>query len=330
MNYCVIMLYGSLPVQPGRVNKMDVTNIVGFIQATIRMSTPILLASLGGLFTARVGIINFALEGIMIAGAFMGVYGSYLTGNPWFGALLGMLGGLAAALILGFTSITAKVDQVVAGTGINILFLGLTSYLLNVVFGIGAKPSKVAAFQELPIPVLHKIPIVGEIFFNQIPLVYIAVLLIPLCYFIIYKTSFGLSMRAVGEHPRAADSLGINVIRTRYIAIIISGLLGGLGGAFLSIAQLSVFMEKMTAGRGYVAWSTVTVGKWNPLGILGASLLFGAADALQLRLQAFGIKVPYQFFLMLPYVLTMLVLAGVVGRTVAPGSMGKPYSKEGK
>lgn len=309
---------------------MDANNIMGFIQATIRMSTPIVLAGLGGLFTARAGIINFALEGIMIMGAFMGVYGSYISGSPWVGALMGMLGGMMASLILGFMSITAKVDQVVAGTGINILFLGLSSYLLNILFGIGGKPSKVVAFQDVPIPFLSDIPVVGKIFFNQNPLVYIAFLLVPICYYVIYRTPFGLALRAVGEHPRAADSVGINVIKIRYTAIIISGLLGGLGGAFLSIAQLSVFMEKMTAGRGYVAWSTVTVGKWNPFGIFGASLLFGAAEALQLRLQAFGIEIPYQFFLMLPYVLTMLVLAGVVGRTVGPGAMGKSYAKEGK
>lgn len=309
---------------------MDATNIIGFIQATIRMSTPILLASLGGMFTARVGIVNFALEGIMIVGAFLGVYGSYTTGNPWVGALMGAAGGVVAALILGFMSITAKVDQVVAGTGINILFLGLTSYLLNVLFGIGVKPSKVTAFAELPIPGLSKIPILGDIFFNQIPLVYLAIILVPVCWYIVYKTSFGLNMRAIGENPRAADSVGLDVVKMRYIAIIISGILGGLGGAFLSIGHLSVFMEKMTSGKGYVAWSSVTVGKWNPFGILGAAILFGAADALQLRLQAFGIQIPHQFFLMLPYVLTMLVLTGVVGRTVSPAAMGKPYSKEGK
>lgn len=309
---------------------MELSNIVGFIQATIRMSTPILLASLGGVFTARVGIINFALEGIMLVGAFMGVYGSYFTGNPWVGVALGAVGGMLTALILGYMSITVKVDQVVAGTGINILAIGLTSYLLNMVFGIGAKPSAVASLKAWPIPGLSKLPVLGPVLFDQIPLVYIAFLLVPLTWYIIYKTPFGLSLRAVGEHPRAADSLGINVGLVRYIAVIISGILGGMGGAFLSIGQLSVFMEKLTSGRGYVAWSTVTVGKWNPLGIMGASLLFGAADALQLRLQAVGIKVPYQFFLMLPYILTMLVLAGVVGRTVAPAAMGKPYSREGK
>lgn len=309
---------------------MDEFNIVGFIQAAIRMAIPILLASLGGLFSSRVGIINFALEGIMISGAFFGVLGSYISGSPWVGALFGMLGGAVAALVLGFMSITVKVDQVVAGTGINILFLGLTSYLLNIVFGIGAKPSKVASFQDIPIPGLSQIPLIGQIVFNQNALVYLAMLLVPFCYYVIYKTSFGLRLRAVGEHPRAADSLGISVVKTRYMAVVISGLLGGLGGAFLSIAQLSVFMENMTAGRGYVAWASVTVGNWNPFGILGASLLFGVADALQLRLQAFGIGIPHHFFMMLPYVLTILVLTGVVGRTVAPSSMGKPYSSETK
>jgi general nucleoside transport system permease protein len=309
---------------------MDGDSILGFIEATVRLSTPLLLASLGGMFTARAGIINFALEGIMINGAFFAVYGSHLTGSPWLGVLFGIAGGLIAASVLGFASITAKVDQVVAGTGINILFLGLTSYLLGIVFGIGSAPSNVPSFKAVPIPVLHDIPIIGQILFNQIPLIYIAIILIPVCWYTVYKTPFGLKLRAVGEYPRAADSVGINVNKIKWIAIIVSGILGGLAGAFLSIGQLSVFMEKMTAGRGYVAWATVTVGKWNPFGIYGASLLFGAADALQLRLQAVGIKVPYQFFMMLPYVLTMLVLAGIVGRTVAPTFMGKPYHKEEK
>lgn len=183
------------------------------------------------------------------------------------------------------------------------------------------------SFQPVAIPLLSKIPLIGPLLFNQIPLVYIAFLLVPICWYVVNKTPYGLGLQAVGEHPRAADSLGINVNRTRYGAVLISGLLGGLGGAFLSIGQLSVFMEKMTAGRGYMAWSAVTVGAWNPVGIMGASLLFGAAEAIQLRLQAVGIEIPHQFFLMLPYVLTMLALCGFVGRRAGPKAMGKAYSK---
>lgn len=303
------------------------TFIIGFLEATIRVSTPILLAALGGLFASKAGIINFAMEGIMCSGAFFGFYGSFLTGSPWLGALCGMAGGIAVALILGFASITAKVDQVVAGTGINILAAGLTSYLLSTVFGTGSRPSQVNAFQPLPIPLLSKIPVIGPLFFNQIPVVYIAFILVPVVWYIMNKTGYGLNLQAVGEHPRAADSLGINVVKMRWGAIVISGLLGGLGGAFLSIGQLSVFMENMTSGRGYMAWSAVTVGRWNPLGILGASVLFGAAEALQLRLQTVGIEIPRQFFLMLPYILTMLVLMGFVGKGGSPKALGKPYTK---
>ncbi|MEL7608331.1 MAG: ABC transporter permease [Bacillota bacterium] len=298
--------------------------LTGFLEAAFRMSCPIMLASLGAVFTARSGIINFAMEGIMIMGAFFGVYGSYLSGSPWVGVLMGMGGGLCAALLLGYLSITVKVDQVVAGTGINILFLGLTSFLFNVLYE--TKPTSVAAFSNMPIPGLSAIPVLGT-FFNQNVLNYFAFLLVPVLWYIFNKTSFGLCLRAVGEQPHAADSLGIRVNKMRYTAIILSGLLGGLGGVGLSLGQLSVFMESMTSGRGYLAWSAVTVGRWNPVGIMGASLLFGGADAVQLRLLAMGVEIPHQIFQMLPYLLTMLVLAGVVGRTVSPKAMGKPFVK---
>ena len=298
--------------------------VSGFLEAMVRMACPIMLASLGALFTARSGIINFAMEGIMIMGAFFGVYGSYLSGNPWVGALLGMLGGLTAAVVLGVMSITVKVDQVVAGTGINVLFLGLTSYLCTELYPNG-QPSSVEAFQSVEIPVLSSLPVIG-VFFQQNMLVYLAFLLVPLIWYLLNRTTFGLCLRSVGEQPHAADSLGINVNRMRYIAILLAGILGGLGGAALSLGQVSVFMENMTSGRGYVAWSAVTVGKWNPIGIMGASLLFGGAEAVQLRLQALGIEIPQQFFQMLPYLLTMVVLAGVVGRTVGPKAINGIFS----
>lgn len=307
---------------------MDMISILeGFLQAMIRTACPVMLASLGALFTARAGIINFAMEGIMITGAFFGVYGSYMTGNPWVGAVLAMLGGLVACMVLGVMSISVKVDQVVAGTGINVLFLGLTSYLFTVLYPNG-QPSSVEGFQSLDIPVLSSIPVLGALF-QQSLLTYIAFLLVPLIWYIINKTSFGLCLRSVGEQPHAADSLGINVALTRYISVAIAGLLGGLGGAALSLGQVSVFMENMTSGRGYVAWSSVTVGRWNPVGIMGASLLFGGADSVQMRLQALGIEIPHQLVQMLPYVLTMVVVvaAGIVGRAVGPKAMGKPFIK---
>jgi simple sugar transport system permease protein len=265
---------------------------------------------------------------MMLTGAFFSVYGSFLTGNPWIGALMGVAGGVCVSLFLGFAAITAKVNQVVAGEGINIMCFGLTSYLLSILFGLGAKPSAVASFDLFSIPLLSKIPFLGDILFNQIVLVYVTLLMVPVLWYVVYKTHYGLKLRAVGENPAAADSVGINVTRFRYIATMLAGAFGGLGGAMLAIGSLSVFMEGMVAGRGYVAWAAVTVGKWNPIGILGVSFLFGGVDALQLRFQAFGIKIPYQFLVMLPYLMTMLVLAGVVGRTTSPASMGKPYSKE--
>lgn len=302
---------------------MDIIN--GFLEATIRTGTPILLASLGALFTARAGIINFAMEGIMISGCFGGMMGSYLSGSPFIGALVGMLAGLLASMILGLFSVTFKVNQVVAGTGINALLLGLTSYLFNAIFG-GAKPSNVTGFPIYEIPFLSKIPILG-VLFKQNVLTWLAFILVPLIAFLINKTSFGLCLRAVGEQPHAADSLGISVNKMRYTATAISGLLGGLGGVALSIGQLSLFMEKMTVGKGYIAWSSVTVGKYNAYGILSASALFGGAEALQVRLQTLGIRIPHQLVSMLPYLLTIIVLIGVIGRTSSPKALGKPFIK---
>ncbi|MEL7610181.1 MAG: ABC transporter permease [Bacillota bacterium] len=296
----------------------------GFLEATVRSSCPILLAALGAMFASRSGIINFAMEGIMVMGAFFGVYGSYLFGSPWIGLAMGIVAGVIAALVLGFVSITARVNQVVAGIGINSLFLGLTSYLLKMMYV--EPPASVAAFDYLHIEGLSNIPVLGVLFSQQL-LTYVAFLLVPVCAYIMNSTSFGMSLRSVGEQPHAADSLGINVNRMRYIAILISGVLGGVAGTALSLGQLSMFSEGMIAGRGYLAWSAVTVGKWSPVGIMLASLLFGGASSVQVRLQAMGINIPYHFFSMLPYVITMIVMVSVVGRTEAPKAIGKPFQK---
>ena len=302
-----------------------ITFISGMLEAAIRTGCPIMLCGLGCLFCARAGIINFAMEGVMTMGAFFGVYGSYLTGNPWIGLLMGIVAGVLSNLILGVMAITVKVNQVVVGAGLNSLCLGLSSYLLNILYPNGV-PNKVTAFKYIRIPVLSKIPILG-VFFSQQLLTYIAFALVPIIFFVLFKTSFGMTLRAVGEQPHAADSLGISVVKKRYVAVLIAGVLGGMGGAALSIGQLNLFTIGMVAGRGYMSWSAVTIGKYGPVGVMLACLLFGAASGLQVRMKALGVPIPSQFFSMFPYVLTMIVLASVVGRTSGPKAIGKPFIK---
>lgn len=301
--------------------------IQGSLDAIMRNATPLVLTALGGMYTARAGILNFSLEGIMIIGAFNAVWGSYLTGSPWFGLVLAMAGGLLMSLILGFCSITAKVNQVVAGTGINVLGLGLSSYLNNLVYGYGVQPTNVASFKPIAIPLLSDIPVIGDMIFNQTVLTYIMYGVIIISWFVIFKTPFGLSLRAIGDSPHAAASLGINVDRRKYQAVVLSGILGGIGGAYLSVGALSSFLDGMTSGRGYLAWGVVTVGKWNPFGILAAGLVFGAGESLQMRLQSLGVDIPYQFLVMVPYLLTLLVMNGFIGKTEAPHALGVPYIK---
>lgn len=299
--------------------------INGMFYSTISIACPIMLCGLGCLFCARAGIINFAMEGIMTMGAFFGVFGSYLTGNPWVGLLMGMVAGVLSALILGVMAISVKVNQVVVGAGLNSLCLGLSSYLLTICYPDGV-PTQVTGFKYVNMGALSDIPVIGALFSQQV-LTYIAFLLVPIIWFILRKTSFGMALWACGEQPHAADSLGINVTKKRYTAIVLSGILGGMGGAALSLGQLSVFTIGMVSGRGYMAWSAVTIGKYSSVGVMLASMLFGASSALQTRMQSLGVPIPSQFFSMLPYVLTMIVLASVVGRTVGPKAMGKPFNK---
>jgi len=299
--------------------------ISGLLESAIRTGCPIMLCGLGCLFCSKSGIINFAMEGVMTMGAFFAVFGSYLTGNPWIGLLMGIAAGVVSNFILGIMAITVKVNQVVVGAGLNSLCIGLSSYLLTVCYPDGV-PSQVTGFSYVTLKSLASVPIIGVIFNEQV-LTYIAFLCVPAIAFIINKTSFGMALRACGEQPHAADSLGINVVRKRYTAILISGIFGGLGGAALSLGQLSVFSVGMVAGRGYMAWSAVTIGRYGPVGVMLASLLFGLASALQVRMQAIGIAIPSQFFSMFPYVLTMIVLVSVVGRTVGPKAIGKPFIK---
>lgn len=303
-------------------------SLQGVLTATIRMAAPLLFASLGGLFSARVGIINLALEGFMLVGAFTGFLGSVFTGNVYIGALFGMAGGILAALILAFLAITAKANQTVAGVGINIFALGLTSYLLTVLFGAN-RPYGVATFTQQNIPGLSKIPFIGPIFFQQSIYVYFAFILVPIVWYVLYKTPAGLIIRATGENPKAVDTLGGNVTRIRYLCMMVSGALAGMGGACLSIGQNGQFFENITAGKGYIALATLIFGKFTPIGSLIASLLFGFSEGLQLRMQTMGSIIPYQFLSMLPYIITLVALTAFARKFTGPAALGKPYSRQG-
>lgn len=295
--------------------------------ATLRMATPLILVALGGVFSERAGVINIALEGIMLMGAFAGMLFSYWTGNPWVGVLGAIVCGVAISWIHAVVSIKYKANQVVSGVAINILALGVTGFGLNIVFGHGGQSPAVPALPQWCIPFVKDIPYFGTVFGRHTPFVYLAIILLIVSHYIIFKTAWGLRLRSVGEHPRAADTVGINVLRMRYIAVLLSGFFGGLGGASLSIGLLNMFTENMSAGRGFIALAAMIFGKWTPFGAFGACLLFGFAQAFQIHAQTVGINIPTQFLLMLPYVLTMAALAGVIGRAVPPAADGEPYEK---
>ncbi|MDK2822761.1 MAG: ral nucleoside transport system permease protein [Clostridia bacterium] len=280
------------------------------LQATLRMATPLFLAALGGLFSERSGVVNIALEGLMLLGAFFAAVGSYFTGNPWLGVLTAMIVSALFAGIHALVSIRYKADQVVSGTALNLLAGGLTVFLLNVIFNTsGTSPN------------VPKLP--TWLWFN--PIVYIGLVLVIIVHYIIWYTPFGLRIRSVGEHPMAADTVGINVYTLRYICVILSGVFAGLAGADLAIGELSIFRQGMSGGRGFIALAALIFGKWTPLGALGASLLFGYAQAAQMRL--IGFSIPSEFIEMIPYIVTMVALAGVVGRSTPPAAVGKPYEK---
>lgn len=303
----------------------DIIN-VGLFAATLRMATPLIFASLGGIFSERAGIINIALEGMMLSGAFSGVFATYTTGNPWLGVLFAILVGGLLGLVHGVLTIKFAGDQIVSGTGINIFALGFTAYMSQIIWGSRGASQSVQGLGTLSIPLLADVPLIGEVVGKQTPLVYIALIAVVASYFVLFKTPLGLRIRAVGEHPGAADTTGINVSTTKYLCVVISGILASLGGAFLSLGHLSLFVNGMTGGRGFIALAAMILGGWSPFGALGASLLFGFADALQIRLQSIG-ALPSQIVLTLPYILTIIVLAVFARKRSAPSDY-KPYEKE--
>ena len=300
--------------------------ISSFIEADLRVAAPILIAAIGLLYMEKAGVVNIGAEGTMLIGALAGSIGAYLFQNPWMGALIaGLVGGIVG-VIFAYLVVTVKANQIVAGIAINILALGATTTVNRIFFGLNASSSNIPSFSKVTIPFLSEIPVLGP-FFNQFGLAYLAFLMVPFTYYLMKKTSIGLSIRSVGEHPEAADTAGINVFQIRYGTIIFGSMIIGVAGSYLSVGLLSFFSENMVSGRGFIALASVIFGKWNPYGILGATLLFGFGDALQIRMQAGGSAIPYQFLLMLPYLLTVAALAGFVGKAVPPKASSKPYFK---
>jgi ABC-type uncharacterized transport system permease subunit len=280
------------------------------IASTIRLSTPLILAALGGLYSERGGVINIALEGMMLAGAFTAAVVTFFTHSPWAGLLAAVIAGLVVAALHAVVTINYRADQVVSGAAINILFLGVPALLSGALFeSTGATP-QLPRDQTLP---------------NT--LVYLAFILVAVTAYVIYRTRFGLRLRAVGENPEAAMAAGVSVTRMRYAGVLISGALAALGGAYLSIGQSSLFTRNMTAGRGFIALAALIFGKWDPVGVLLACLFFGFAEAVAIRMQG-TVDIPNQFIQMIPYVLTMVVLAGWIGRATPPKALGTPYVKE--
>ncbi|CAN5743842.1 ABC transporter permease [soil metagenome] len=297
------------------------------LSSTIRNATPLVFAAMGGMFSERSGVVNIALEGLMLISAFAGVVGAFLSGSAWIGLGFALAAGLSFALIHALMCVTFEADQIISGTAINLLALGGTGFLMVEVFGQGGTSPRVPRFDSLGIPLLQDIPLIGPALFNQSLLVYLMYVLVPITFFIVFRTPFGLRLRATGEVPEAVDTAGVSVARMRYYGVGLSGLLAALGGAYLSMGLLSAFTEGMTNGRGFIALAALIFGRWNPIGAAGAALLFGFAQAITFR--AGGQEViPIEFLQMLPYILTIVVLAGFGGRAIAPAAIGKPYRKE--
>lgn len=301
--------------------------------SAVRLATPIALAAVGASICERSGVTNIAMEGLMLVAAFGGVAATLVTGNVWLGVLAAVLASVVFASLHAWASINLRADQIISATAVNILALGITGFLMETLFGRPGTTDPVTTIAPL-----YTVPQdagtlwrwVGTVLFGYTPLVYVGMFSAIFLTWALYRTSWGLRLRALGEHPRAADTVGVNVLRGRWVAVLISGAMAGLAGANLTLEQVGSFTENMTNGRGFIALAANIFGRWTPGGAYLASLLFGFADALQLKLQLFSdvINIPSQFFLMLPYLLTVIVLAGVVGRAVAPAAVGKPYKEK--
>ena len=311
-------------------------NIAGLLATTLSKAVPITLGALSGVLCERAGVVNIAIEGMMLSGAFVAAYvGSIARINieneaigMWLALLAAIAVGGLMGLLLAVLSIKYKADQIISGTVINILATGLTSYLSAKFLQTYQELNNPAIFRSTPIPGLADIPVLGPILFNNNMFVYALFIFLILIHVMLFKTKWGLRIRAVGEHPKAADTLGINVFKTRYISVVLGGMMAGFGGAYFTLGSVGRFDEVMTAGRGFIGLAAMIFGNWTPFGSFGAGLLFGFADSLASRMAILQINIPSEFLLMAPYLVTMIVLAGVVGKGHTPAADGEPYEKE--
>lgn len=298
--------------------------IIGILTSGIRLATPYLYASIGEMIGQLSGVLNLGVDGIMLMGAFSGFYVTYETGNPWLGLLTAILVGGGMGLAMAVISVTFKAEQGISGIGLYLFGLGLSELLFQLMIG---SVKTVSGFQPIYIPFLSDIPILGEVLFNHNLMVYGAYLLVPISWFLVNKTTWGLKLKSVGQNPAAADAMGVSVTRVRYAAVITGGILAGIAGASLSIALLNVFQQNLTYGMGFIAVALVYFGGWNPRGILLGSLLFSTVNAIQLWIQVLGIPIPSDFATMLPYVLTILALVFAVRKVNQPAALSKSFER---
>jgi len=302
----------------------SVSVIVGILTSAIRLATPYLYAAIGETFAQRSGVLNLGVDGIMLVAAYGSFYVVLKTGNIWFGLLAAIIIGLLMGLLMSFISVTLKAEQGISGIGLYMFGLGLSSLLFKTTIGT---VKTVTGFQPVKLPLLGDIPIVGNIFFNHSLLVYGAFLLVPLAWWVLEKTTWGLKIKSVGQNPAAADSLGVSVERVRYTSVCIGAILAGIAGASLSISLLNLFQDNVTAGQGFIAVALVYFGGWRPFGVLWGALLFSTVNAFQLWMQVLGVKIPSDVAIMLPYLLTIAALALSTNRGLAPAALNKPFER---
>jgi simple sugar transport system permease protein len=303
-------------------------NLGGMLTSAVLLAVPITLGAFSGLLAERAGVINIAIEGMMLMASMIGALVGSLTQNAWLGLLGAIISAVILAMIHAVLSIKYKINQVISGTVINIFSAGVTAFFSQKFMQTNQALNSPPIFSRLPIPGLARIPVIGPILFNTNIFVYMMFLLLIIIQVALFSTRWGLRHRAVGEHPKAADTLGINVIKTRYIAVLLSGIVAGIAGAFFTLGSVGRFDEGITAGKGFIGLAAMIFGNWTPIGSLGAGFLFGFADAIGSKLSLLGSKIPAQFMGMAPYLITMIVLAGFIGRGQAPAADGEPYEKE--